>query len=399
VAEEVFTPLIKTHFLDNRIRAITRVLGDYSKGRFNTRRIKLSGKLDDLDGIANGLNMLGDELEKVAILRDYFNNIFHSVSDMLFTLNGKGAIKDVNESVHRQLGYSKEDLEGKLISCVEPEGRSLFTFAWLRSVKENQGATWTDAVFRTASGNNLPVTVSAGLLSARSQRKAIFLIKAQDNTRRHRNEIRVLRTMIDAQEAERLRIARDMHDSLGQKISAVQQQLSLVAENCGDELLKKELSLPIADLSATASEMRDVCFDLLPASLKDQGLLQTVEALASRPPYRGTVDFQIDKSIPFPELPCEVAIDVFRVIQEFITNAINHGRATWIGIRYSYRQGKIQFLLQDDGTGFSTEESHRSGRGLQNVRSRIRSHQGEIVISSAPGKGTSYVFTIPVNET
>lgn len=375
------------------------MLGDYSKGRFNTPRIKLSRKLDDLDGIANGLNMLGEELEKVAILRDYFNNIFHSVSDMLFTLNGKGAIKDVNESVHRQLGYSKEQLEGKLISCVEPEGRSLFTFAWLRSVKENEGATWTEAVFRTASGNNLPVTVSAGLLSGRARRKATFLIKAQDNTRRQRNEVRVMRAMIDAQEAERFRIARDVHDSLGQKISAVQQELSLLAENCGDELLKKELAVPIADLSSTASEMRAVCFDLLPASLKDQGLLQTVETLASRSPYLGKVDFEIDKAIHFPEPPCEVAIDVFRVIQEFITNAINHGQATRIGIRYGYLEGRIRFMLQDDGTGFMTEDSRGSGRGLQNVRSRIKSHQGDIAISSAPGKGTSYVFTIPVNET
>lgn len=356
----------------------------------------MSGDLDEIDALASGLNMLGEELKAVAISRDYFDDIFNSVSDMMFILNDRGVITDVNRSVSRLLGYCLEDLLGKPVSDVEPAGRSACSFTWLKALEQKKEAAWMDTLFRTASGRNVPVNISAGLLSGNTP-DAKFLIRAHDNTRRHENENRVLRAMIDAQESERYRISRDIHDSLGQKLSAIQFQLSSLANDSRNKRLKGKLAPPIEDLRQTVAEMRLICFHLLPPSLKELGLLDAVKSLSSQPPYRGKIDFAIDQTISFPELPAEIGIDLFRVIQEFVTNAIDHGKASRISIRYGYEDGEVHFMLKDNGVGFDADQRHPNGRGLQNVRSRVESHQGEIRISSFPGRGTGYEIIIPVN--
>jgi signal transduction histidine kinase len=99
----------------------------------------------------------------------------------------------------------------------------------------------------------------------------------------------------------------------------------------------------------------------------------------------------------FPKLPKDLEIDMYRVIQEFINNAMKHGEANKISIRFSYSRKLVKIILTENGKGFDNRQLMSKGMGLQNVRSRVKSHNGDIIISSEPGKGTKYIMTIPVN--
>jgi len=97
-----------------------------------------------------------------------------------------------------------------------------------------------------------------------------------------------------------------------------------------------------------------------------------------------------------PELSPELAIDLYRIIQEFITNAIKHGKANKVGIVFSYDKKVLKVLLSDNGKGFYIRKAG-TGMGLQNVQSRVKSHNGILALQSHIGKGTTYDISIPLN--
>lgn len=92
--------------MDKRLKEINLRLSEYSLRNFD-KNLKISPKLDEVDAICSGINMLGEELKAITISRDYFTNIFNSVSDMVFILNSKGIITDANKSAEEQLRYGK----------------------------------------------------------------------------------------------------------------------------------------------------------------------------------------------------------------------------------------------------------------------------------------------------
>jgi signal transduction histidine kinase len=92
----------------------------------------------------------------------------------------------------------------------------------------------------------------------------------------------------------------------------------------------------------------------------------------------------------------EVEIDMYRIIQEFISNAMKHGKATVIRITFNYTAGNVRIMLEDNGKGFKIHKLTGKGMGLQNMESRTKSHNGILNIKSETGKGTKLSISIPI---
>src|SRR5215203_571116 len=103
--------------MDNRFKKINRLLSEYSLGNFD-KKLRISPRMDEVDAFIVGVNMLGDEFKEKTISRDYFNNIFNSVSDMVFVLDKEGRIQNFNDSVTNHLDYALGALKGNPISCL-----------------------------------------------------------------------------------------------------------------------------------------------------------------------------------------------------------------------------------------------------------------------------------------
>jgi signal transduction histidine kinase len=389
-------------------------------GMFSSR-INLTENLDEIDAFISGVNMLGEELKTTTISRNYFNNIFHSVSDLIIVLNEKGIIENVNRSAVEKLNISASQLIGlKIDQLLEPGEKSLFSNIRqsLERIKSapathhpkpqymlasgagsgsSQGFE-TELKFRTSSGSSIPLLCSCTYLLKEGSEKPNYLLTLRDLSRQKEIENLVIRTINDTQEKERIRVAKDLHDSLGQQLSAVKFYLgTLINTNKNADnapILKKSDEA----LTTMLTELRNICFNLMPKTLEQFGLIESVHELCRKTEFKGLFEFNVRSEKNFPTLDKSLEIAIFRIIQEFISNAIKHGKATKIKILFNrdLKKGKIKIELKENGKGFDIVLANTSaGMGLKNVRSRVRSYNGEVKISSAHDKGTEYIIQFP----
>lgn len=379
--------------MDKRLTEINLRLSEYSLRNFD-KNLKISPKLDEVDAICSGINMLGEELKAITISRDYFTNIFNSVSDMVFILNSKGIITDANKSAEEQLRYEQGSLIGKTINDLRKDDRSFFRNI-IKQLKKNNSLTNHEGVIHTRRGEIIPVRISASHFNDEMQNHFI-LLTASDITFQIKTENLIIRAIIDTQEKERQRLAKDFHDSLIQQLSAIKFFISSTTDLAKNQKLKTILCKSNEALAEVITDMRNACFNLMPKTLEEFGLVKAVQEFCSHFLYHKKTNFIVEQNSKLPDFSPEIKIDLYRVIQEFITNALKHGEASEINISFHYNKKDLKILLVDNGKGFDNKQP-RKGMGLQNVRSRVKSHNGTLDIVSNIGKGTSYTICIPLN--
>ena len=219
-------------------------------------------------------------------------------------------------------------------------------------------------------------------------------------TREKETEKLIIRTIVDTQEKERIRFAKDIHDSLGQQLSAIKFYIGTSLDSVKDEKQRQILIKSNEALVQVLADMRSICFNLMPKTLENFGLEQSIKELCNYPGLKENVIFRVQADRDFPELNKNLEIAIFRIVQEFINNAVKHGKAGKIDIGLLVnKNGTITIHLQDNGTGFDTVKARKAkGIGLKNMLSRISSYDGEMQISSSPGKGTRCLIVFPVNN-
>jgi PAS domain S-box-containing protein len=158
--------------------------------------VALSSRMDEVDAFISGVNMLGEELKDKTISRNYFNNIFNSVSDMVFVLNKQGIIENINHSVTNHLQYSLDFLQGKpidyLLDKLQPGWFSKISKDMRRSRKISY-----ETVFKAKDKNSYPVLISASfLISGKNQREKI-LVTAKDISDQKKTQNVVLKAIIE----------------------------------------------------------------------------------------------------------------------------------------------------------------------------------------------------------
>jgi len=512
--------------MDSRLEEINNLLIRYSLGDFDYS-IQPSDKYDEIDAFITNINMLGEELKTSVISRDYFNNIFHSVSDMLLVLDNKGDITSINKAVTEKLRYSENQLRETSINFIAGDESKLFEY--IRSMLgKNSFLNNLEVVFHSLELSPIPVSLSCSYLYNQHQVRIGYLIIARDlskikqyenssketekkfrkvfedssdcffitdaqgkfidlnragfdllkcsedainkdsvfdyiyditeretfirlvnektsvpdcklkirdkentiidclvsankiinefgETRGFQGTIKnmtkqkeienlFVRTIVDTQEKERKRIVKDLHDSLGQQLSAIKFFLGTLKSMKGnlstekyDELLSKSDSA----LNEVIAELSNICFNIMPGTLQKFGLSHAIHELCNKIKLSNTIDFTTDIAPDFPILDKNLEVTLFRIVQEFINNAIKHGFAQKIGIKMvsDPAEGKLFIVLKDNGKGFDMKRADEfEGMGLKNVKSRIESYTGIVRISSASGTGTMYEIMIPYKD-
>ena len=351
-----------------------------------------------MDAFIAGVNMLGEELKSITISRNYFTNIFNSVSDMVFILDKKGMVENINKAVSEQLEYDLESVKGRAFDELHPVEKAAFFKDILRELKMERGAVAKESFIFSASGKRIPVQLTAAYLLDEGGNKKAILLSAKDITLQLKTENLIIRAIIDTQEKERRRLALDLHDSLGQQLSAIKFFISSLGEKLSSRVEKEILEKSNDALSGILTDMRDICFNLMPNTLEEFGLLDAVKELCNTTRYGRKIEFEIFHPEEIPQLQKKLEIDIYRVIQEFINNSMKHSNASTITIIFKCDEKNLQIILSDDGEGFDHSTRSTKGMGLQNVQSRVKSHKGDIQIRSEKGKGTTYTAIIPLEE-
>jgi len=379
--------------MDTRFKEINLRLSEYSIGNFDNN-LKISPMLDEVDAISSGINMLGEELKSITISRNYFNNIFNSVSDMVFILNSKGIITDANKSAKEKLRYEGDTLIGKKINELVNDTPPFFS-NMVSQLKKNDSFINNDSSIYNENGIAIPIKIRASYITNEKKDNPI-LLTTSDITDQIKTENLVIRAIIDTQEKERQRMAKDFHDSMIQQLSAIKFYISSTSYLSRSQKLKTILTNSNEALSEVITEMRNTCFSLMPKTLHEYGLVKAVREFCNHSIYSRKTNFIIEQNNKLPNYSSEIKIDLYRVIQEFINNAINHGEANEIRISFYSGKKALNLKLMDNGKGFDIKQSVK-GMGLQNVKSRVKSHNGTLDIVSNIGKGTCYKIGIPLN--
>ncbi len=379
--------------MDKRLNEISFQLSEYSLGNFK-KRLTLSPNHNEVDAIISGINMLGEELEAITISKNYFTNIFDSVSDMVFILNSKGIIKDANKSAGDQLNYEAGSLIGKPITDLHKGNISYFKNI-AKQLKNNNSIIDHESVLHTRRGEIIPVRINISYFNDEMKNQFI-LLTATDITFQTKADNLIIRAIINTQETERQRLSKDFHDSIIQQLSAIKFYISTTTNLSKNQKLKEILLKSNEAMTEVITDMRNISFNLMPSALEEFGLVKAVREFCDHFQYHGKVNFNMEQKNRLPDFPPEVKIDLYRVIQEFINNAIKHGEAKEIRIAFSYNKKILKVILVDNGKGFDNQKA-RKGMGLQNVKSRIKSHNGKLDIISNIGKGTCYKIGIPLN--
>jgi signal transduction histidine kinase len=220
--------------------------------------------------------------------------------------------------------------------------------------------------------------------------------RLEEATEAREQMARLSAELLAAQEDERRRISRELHDEVGQTLYAAVLSLgnlrsSIAANQTGD--VQRELQL-LNDLTErTASVVRNIALLLRPAMLDDLGLIPALKWLAREATRTQPVPVDVDAESPLANLPDDHVTCVYRIVQESIHNAEKHSHARSIQVELKEDRGGLTVRIADDGRGFAPDRE--SGLGILGMRERATRAGGSLAIESAPGRGTAVLLHLP----
>ncbi len=262
------------------------------------------------------------------------------------------------------------------------------------------------AEFRSYLRGMMGIVLSLGLMVAvasiyRISRLERRTEEQQRRTERAERELRKLsRQLVQAQEAERKSISRELHDQVGQMLTGLRMELGRLedARGVSEQEFHNRLGEARQLAEQTLSAVRNLAMGLRPSMLDDLGLGPALEWQGREFSRRSGIPVAVQVDGSLDALPDSHRTCVFRVVQEALTNCARHSRAKNIRVTVHGEADKVSVSIQDDGVGMAAAESPGLGMGLIGIEERARELGGSVTIRSQPGKGTSLRAEIPVEE-
>lgn len=196
-----------------------------------------------------------------------------------------------------------------------------------------------------------------------------------------------------AQEDERRRVAAELHDEVGQSLTALTLSLSRAADAPADP--REELRRAADDASRVIEEVRAIARGLRPEALDDLGLPSALNNLCEQLSAHTGLAIERDISRHLPELAPETALVVYRIVQESLTNAVRHAEASTVTVSLAFEPPNLVAEVVDDGVGLNGGPPSLQGAGIRGMRERAVLVRGELTILDAPGGGTRVRLLVP----
>ncbi|WP_198666733.1 tetratricopeptide repeat-containing sensor histidine kinase [Taibaiella helva] len=244
------------------------------------------------------------------------------------------------------------------------------------------------------AGGLLLALILSGLYTRKQQREKLhrsYILNLEKD-----GEILALKAKMEGEEEERLRLARDLHDGVVVKFSAVKMNLSVLPERHHSLEGAGDFRQIISRLDEATTELRATAHNLLPDTLLEGGLSEAVYYFCRNVQHSGLdIDLQYTD---IPRFDPGFELSVYRIIQELVQNVLKHAAATQALVQMIYNEGLLNITVEDNGKGFGLEAPAPEGIGLRNLRSRTASLKGYMDLRSSPGKGTSVYLEFTINK-
>jgi two-component system, NarL family, sensor histidine kinase UhpB len=215
---------------------------------------------------------------------------------------------------------------------------------------------------------------------------------------RSRGELRKLSaSMVNAREDERRRIARELHDELGQRLTALKMELSSLGAQTDAGARAQRTAAMLEMVDETVASVRRIATELRPLMLDDLGLNAAIEWLAHGWAARMGIKVRLRLDPADPDIGEAAAIALYRMVQEALTNIARHARASEVRIELRQAGGALRLTVQDNGVGFAESSMYREGsHGLMGLRERAYMLGGELQVGNARSGGGRITVRLPL---
>ncbi|MFC5558939.1 sensor histidine kinase [Ureibacillus thermophilus] len=205
--------------------------------------------------------------------------------------------------------------------------------------------------------------------------------------------------IIAAQEEERKKLSREIHDGPAQMMANVLMRADLIEKiyrDRGIEEAMKEISELKSSVRAALSEVRRIIYDLRPMALDDLGIVPTLKKyLSTVMDYNKGIDIHFQSYNSETRLPSNYEVAIFRLVQECVNNAVKHANPTEIWVRLEWSKSHLNVIVKDNGRGFNLDEKREQSFGIIGMRERVEILDGSMEIKTKIGSGTIVMFKIP----
>jgi PAS domain S-box-containing protein len=340
--------------------------------------------------------------------------ILDSAMDAIITVDESQHIVMFNRAAEEMFGATREEAIGAPLSTFIPERFRAGHTAHVEQFARSGASSRRMAEARIVTGlrrNGEEFPIDAAISHLRDGDHVFFTVilrdvsareKALADLKRSKQELSEMVAAAEAtREQEKSRVARELHDELGQSLTMMRMDVAWCKANLAAAAPGAQAKLDRMEnlLKITVAATRRIASDLRPLMLDDLGLVPALEWLAQNISQRAGLacDFSIDD--PAIVLPPSHSTAVFRIVQEALTNIAKHARASRAEVSIRRSGGALEITVRDDGVGFATDDPRKpESFGLLGLRERISLLGGSASIESAPGKGTTIGVSIPVQQ-
>jgi len=323
--------------------------------------------------------------------------IFAATADAVVIYDTTGQPTWANPAAVSAFGWTMADIGARIMAAESPAMRAL-----RGETVQGERAAITDA-----SGRELAVPVTAVPLRAGDALIGAIVIWHAPAEAASRNQhelgLAVSRRLVEAQEAERRRIARELHDEVGQALTAVKINLQALESQGAALAMERRLKDSIAVVERALQQVRNISLDLRPSLLDDLGLVSALRWYVDNQAQRAGLSATFTAAPPDLRLPADLETACFRVAQEALTNVIRHAHATRVEVNLASTGHGVRLLIRDNGVGFNVphalaQAAHGKSLGLVGLRERAALAGGRLEIISARGSGTEVRAWFPTES-
>jgi PAS domain S-box-containing protein len=337
-----------------------------------------------------------------------YRMLVETMNEGLGVQDENNRITFINESFCKILGYRRDEIIGRSVfDFIDEDDRNILRDQFERR-KKGERESYEIPWIRKDRQKIYTVVSPQPIFSADGKFKGSFAVltditkrkQAEEQLRDSRDQLRVLtRRLSQAEETERLRIARELHDQVGQNLTALGINLNMLGNALSGRMtaeIEARLSDSLSIVAETAKGIRDVMADLRPPVLDDYGLIAAIRWFGDKFSNRTGLRITVTGKEFSPRMDVDTEITLFRIVQEALTNAAKHAKAGKVTIRLDESGGSARLEIADDGVGFepAIRSSEREGWGLLNMRERAEAIGGKVIVESGKGTGTRILIEI-----
>jgi PAS domain S-box-containing protein len=352
-----------------------------------------------------------------------FRRLLESAPDAVLIVAANGRLVQVNGQAERLFGRPRRELVGSPLELLVPPARRAahragFAGYFAEPRVLHLGSEGTQIFGLAADGREFPIELDLSPLDTEVGLMAIAAIRDLTERRRMEREREVLLAelgsgrerlralsmrLLEAQEQERRAIARELHDEIGQALTAVRIDLQTLHDSA-DEATRPVVESALGVTRRLVTQARDLSLDLRPSLLDDLGLTAAIRWYLERHQQRLGGSATLVGDLGDLRIPAALETACFRVAQEALTNIARHAAARSVSVELRRADGEIELAVRDDGVGFDVDAARRravagQSMGILGMEERVVLAGGRLVVDSRVGAGTEVRVWLPIDRT